>query len=99
MFLHTSFANPSSSLVVEIVVTKADGRDFHKVEKASAGFAVLPIFEMSRTAQAVDVQSGSPRMYGSVATGNSTNARFGKTKLRYEFMKNQAFENMRLLVP
>ena len=41
IFLHSTFCEPTSELIVELVVCKKEGRQ--KV-KSSAGFAVLPIY-------------------------------------------------------
>ena len=69
------------------------------MEHASGGFAVLPIFEMPTAAQAVIVQSGSPRMYGAQSTDIEQTTRVGKTMLTYEFQQFRPFEDMKQLVP
>ena len=99
LFFHTSFTEPSSSLLIECVITRHEGQGGHKVEQASGGFAICTIFDFPQSAQAVIVQSGSPRMYGSVSTDVEQRSRIGKTMLTYEFQKFVPFEKMSELVP
>ena len=60
---------------------------------------MLPIFEMPTAAQAVIVQSGSPRMYGAQSTDIEQTTRVGKTMLTFEFQKFMPFDEMKQLVP
>ena len=53
MFFHSSFVEPSTTLLIEVVVIKHDGPGGHNIEKASAGFAVLNIFDFPQQATAV----------------------------------------------
>lgn len=52
LFFHSSFVENTSSLIIEVVVVKKENR---KVEKASAGFAVVNIFDFPQQATAVVV--------------------------------------------
>lgn len=63
IYFHTSFTEPSSILLIELVVVKESNR---QIEKTSGGFAICNLFEFPATATAAVVQSGTPRMYGSV---------------------------------
>lgn len=99
MFFHSSFVEPSSTLLIEIVIIKQDGPGGHNIEKASAGFAVLNIFDFPQQATAVLVQTGSPRMWGSVGTDLEQKNRAGKAVLTFEITKFTPFQDIRTLVP
>ena len=97
MFFHTSFTEASSSLLLEVVVVKQEG---YQKERASAGFAVCNLFDFPKTAQAVIVQQGSPRMFGAVDTDLTQANRIGKTMLTFEFKDEfKQFAVIRDLVP
>lgn len=69
------------------------------MEHASGGFAILPIFDKPTAAQAVVVQTGSPRMYGAQNMDIEQTTRVGKTMLTFEFQQFRPFEEMKQLVP
>ena len=97
MFFHTSFTEASSCLLLEVEVVKQEG---YQKERASAGFAVCNLFDFPKTAQAVIVQQGSPRMFGAVQTDLTQANRVGKTMLTFEFQNNFApFAGLKELVP
>lgn len=101
MYMHTSFIEETTTLLIEAVVQKKVG---HKVETASAGFAFCNIFHISKDGsdaipKQVMVQLGSPRMYGFITDIEQRN-RVGKTMITYQFIREfRPFDALKELVP
>lgn len=87
MYMHTSFSEETSVLLIEAVVIKRNGKIVEK--GVSAGFACCYIFNAAEAGKnarpiQVPVQLGSPRMKDFVTDIEQKN-RAGKTILTYQF--------------
>ena len=99
IFLHSPFVQPSSRLIVEVVVTQTrQGKK--QARKASGGFAELQIFDTKMLGKSQDclVTAGSPRMLGAHHLDISQGKR-SKTLLRYSCREHQPFKVLVTLTP
>ena len=88
VFFHSSFTQETSTLVIELVITRIQG---HTVSHASGGYAICDVFKLPTAPQPVIVVKGTPRMIGAMSAQHDQKNRIGKTVLTFEIVKFPVF--------